>query len=273
MFTRLSSLWIRSSWPIWRSRSATVSYRPYSPAYVVGGRHVLQFGMLRHVGHVLVLGVVLEVGVEPVAQLGPHQEQQPRHVVVEERHEPRCQPVQQERLLHAVPLDEVLQDQQVPLLVVLLLARLDDPLVHALGERRAAAVPRQREVAHALPRLVRDAGDELQHRELHERALAAVDQVHLLEQHPGEQPVLQPRAFEGLDLGGAQLQRGELRRAGVDGGVGAGEGLRRVRHGEDAACTVRTRASAAERHLPYSAPITGRRLRYRPGSKGDPETV
>jgi hypothetical protein len=32
MLSRLSSLWMRSSWPICRSRSAMESYRPYSAA-------------------------------------------------------------------------------------------------------------------------------------------------------------------------------------------------------------------------------------------------
>src|SRR6266536_5989595 len=45
----------------------------------------LQLGVLAEVGHVLVLGVVLEVGVEPVAPFRPEHQQQPGHVIVEER--------------------------------------------------------------------------------------------------------------------------------------------------------------------------------------------
>jgi hypothetical protein len=88
----------------------------------------IQLGMLGHVGHVLVLGMVLEVGIEPVAGLGPDQQQQPGHVVVQESDQPRRQPVPDERLPEAGALREVLQDQQVPLLVVLFRAGRHDAL-------------------------------------------------------------------------------------------------------------------------------------------------
>src|SRR2546429_9456928 len=58
----------------------------------------LQLGVLSDIGHVLVLGVVLEVGVEPVAPFRTDHEEQPGHVVEEERDQPRRQPGQQERL-------------------------------------------------------------------------------------------------------------------------------------------------------------------------------
>jgi hypothetical protein len=46
--------------------------------------------------------------------------------------------VQQQRLAQAAPLHQVLEDQQVPLLVVLLGAGLHDPLDHLPGQRRPA---------------------------------------------------------------------------------------------------------------------------------------
>jgi len=54
-------------------------------------------------------------------------------VVVEERDQPWREPVPQQRLLQAAALHKVLQDQQVPLLVVLFGAGLHDALEHAPG--------------------------------------------------------------------------------------------------------------------------------------------
>ncbi|HEX9526852.1 MAG TPA: hypothetical protein VF951_05090 [Streptosporangiaceae bacterium] len=70
---------------------------------------------------------------EPVAPFWPEHQQQPGHVVVEERDQPWREPVPQHRLLQAAALHKVLQDQQVPLLVVLFGAGLHDALEHAPG--------------------------------------------------------------------------------------------------------------------------------------------
>ena len=180
----------------------------------------LQLGVLGHVGHVLVLGVVLEVGVEPVAPVRADHEEQPGHVVEEERDQPRRQPVQQERLPQAAALHEILQDQQVPLLVVLVGAGLDDALEHPPGQRGPAAVPGQRQVAHPLPGLVGHPGDELEHGELDDRPFPAVGQVHRREQGPGQQAVPEPGRVQGFRLRGPELMRRELGRARRDLGAG-----------------------------------------------------
>nr|WP_263656072.1 hypothetical protein [Nonomuraea aurantiaca] len=114
-----------------------------------------------------------------------------------------------------MPLDEVLHDQQVPLLVVLIGAGLHDALEDPPGQARAPRVAVHGPVAHALPRLVRHAGDDLQHGELGERALLAVHEVDGLEHHLGQQAVLHARGGERVPLGPEQLVAVELRRAGV----------------------------------------------------------
>jgi hypothetical protein len=141
-------------------------------------------------------------------------------VVEEERDQPRRQPVQQERLPQAAALHEILQDQQVPLLVVLVGAGLDDALEHPPGQRGPAAVPGQRQVAHPLPGLVGHPGDELEHGELDDRPFPAVGQVHRREQSPGQQAVPEPGRVQGFRLRGPELMGRELGRPRRDLGAG-----------------------------------------------------
>ena len=156
--------------------------------------------------HVLVLGVVLEVGVELVTPSGTRHVQKPDDLIVEEGDRLGHEPVPEEALADPALVDQLLQDQQVPLLVVLLQAALAHAIEHPareVGERRRV---RDRDVGDLLPRLVGHARDQLEHLELAERAPPAVDEVQAAEQRLRQPPVRAPRRCERQGLLGAQLR-------------------------------------------------------------------
>src|SRR5215510_5522978 len=84
----------------------------------------LQLGILADERHVLVLGVVLELGVEPVGPGGVDHVEQPDDLVVDEGDHLRQQPELHVSFANLTAGNQLLQNQQVPLLVVLLLPAL-----------------------------------------------------------------------------------------------------------------------------------------------------
>lgn len=87
--------------------------------------------MLQHEGHIFALGMVFEIGVEAVAPAGPDGIEDQCHTVVGKRQQPRNESVSHLRFGEALAVDPFLNDQQVPLLVVLLFAALFDPRKNA----------------------------------------------------------------------------------------------------------------------------------------------
>src|SRR5438552_2109291 len=124
------------------------------------------------------LGVVLEPGVEKVTPPGSEHVKQPADVVVDEGDQLRRQPVPDEALPDSLPIGELLEDQEVPLFVVLLEPTFLDPLKDAPREVRAGMHVSDRNVGHVLPRLIRNAGDDLEDLELRQVARAPVEEVH-----------------------------------------------------------------------------------------------
>src|SRR5256712_8480488 len=93
---------------------------------VVGAQHAvealpLQLRLLADELHVLVLGVVLELRVQAVGPGRTDHVEQPHDLIVDEGDELGEEPELHESLTDPLPRDQLLQDQQVPLLVVLLL--------------------------------------------------------------------------------------------------------------------------------------------------------
>jgi hypothetical protein len=144
----------------------------------------VELGMLEHEQRILMLGVVLKVGVKPIRPRRPHEVHEPGDHVVRERDHLRQQPEAEPAEMPAAVFERVLEDEQVPLLVVLLLAGSAHPVIDATCQTCLAGVARDLQVGGVFPRLVRDAGDELEHEELLERAAPPVEQVHRPEQDP-----------------------------------------------------------------------------------------
>jgi hypothetical protein len=163
-------------------------------------RSGLPFRVLGHEVHVLVLGVVFEVGVQAIRPVGPQDEQQPRDVVVDQGDRLWDPEVVDAVLVLAGIGDALLEDQQVPLLVVLLLPRLPDAVVDPPGQPSPPVHVRDRDVGDLLPGLIRNPGDQLEDLELRQRPLLAVERVEGGEQDARQHAVLPARRVERLGL-------------------------------------------------------------------------
>ena len=135
------------------------------------------------------LGMVLEVGVEAVAPRGADDVEHPRQLVVEQREHLRHEPGFHERGTRCFGC-ELLEDEEVPLLVVLLPPACPHTVEDTPGKARLAGSVGHRDVGDVLPCLVRHPGDELQDAELLKRPRLPVEQVHDREQRPGAERVV-----------------------------------------------------------------------------------
>lgn len=72
---------------------------------------VLEFRVFMNVHHVLMLGVVLELGIEHITHLGANDVEQPANVVVEERNHLRNNSVAYESLSIRSSSNQFLQDE------------------------------------------------------------------------------------------------------------------------------------------------------------------
>lgn len=161
--------------------------------------------MLFHQVSVLVLGVVLEVGVELIASGRADHVEKPGQLVIDE-----CQRLGNDGEFYpalAYPLlgDQLFEDQQVPLLIVLLGAALGDPLDDPAGEVGTVGGVGDSDVGDLFPGLVRDAGNQFEDLELRVRTEFAVDNVEELEEKPGAEPVAPPGRLERLTMGADEL--------------------------------------------------------------------
>ena len=130
------------------------------------------------------LGVILEVGVETVRPRRADRVRQPGQLVVAEGQNLRQHPAPQPRTRGASG-GQLLEDQQMPLLVVLLPAAHPNPVEHPPGKPWLAGRVGHRHICHVLPRLIGHPGDQLEHPKLLQGPLPAVDDIHHQEQCPG----------------------------------------------------------------------------------------
>ena len=126
--------------------------------------------------------MVFEVRVEPVGPGRADDEQQPGDVVVDESDGLRDPEVVEPILVLPGTGDALLENEQMPMLVVLLFPGLLDPVVDPPGQPDLVVHVGDRDVGDLLPGLVRHPGDELEHLELRERPLLAVERVEGREQ-------------------------------------------------------------------------------------------
>jgi hypothetical protein len=157
--------------------------------------------MLGDQRHVLVLGMIFEVGVELIGPGRVEHVHKPGHLVVDERDGLRGPVIKQAGLFFARAGHEFLQDQQVPLLVVLLGPGLRYPVVDAAGQPGARRDMGDGNVGDLLPALVGNPRDQLEDLELGQSPLAPVDAVEQPEKHLGGQPVRSSRGIKRLLLG------------------------------------------------------------------------
>ena len=128
------------------------------------------------------LGMIFEVGVQLVGQGRAKHVKQPGQLVVDEG-EPLGDPViLPARLFTPRAGEKFLQDEQVPLFVVLLSPRLRHPVVNAPGQPSARRDVGDRDVGNLLPALIRNPGHEFKHLELRQRPLAPIKHIKQLEQ-------------------------------------------------------------------------------------------
>ena len=106
---------------------------------------------------------------------------------------------------------EFLQDQQMPLLVVLLSSALSDPFEDAPGEIRVGMSMGNRDIGDVLPGLVRHPGNDLQHSEFGKSFRVSVQEVHGNEKQAGEQTVATRGAARVLAC--SCLSRSEVHRS------------------------------------------------------------
>src|SRR5215813_1882029 len=99
----------------------------------------------------------------------------------------------------------------MPFFVVLLLAGLDDALMHTPGQSGLPVEPVYRQVSDPFPGLVGNAGHKLQDLELAEAACSPVDGVHAPDQKPDSHAVAVARRGKRLRLGTAQPVTAGLR--------------------------------------------------------------
>lgn len=125
-------------------------------------------------------------------------------MIVEEREELRDGAREQPGATHASLLQQLLDDEKVPLLVVPRGARLEHVLRDAARKGQAPVHVGHRDVGHALPRLVGYAGDQLEGGELREREPTSIDEVHDREEHARQEPDGAGLAVEGFERRGAQ---------------------------------------------------------------------
>ena len=95
-------------------------------------------------------------------------------MIVDEGDELRDEAIPNEALADPLPSDQLFQEEEMPLLVILLDSALLHTIKDAAGEIRERMGMSDPDIRHVLPGLVRDAGDHLQHLELAERPLPAV---------------------------------------------------------------------------------------------------
>src|SRR5215218_1050271 len=175
---------------------------------------VVELGMLGDVVHVLVLGVILEGGVEAIAGSRIDDEQQPAHRVVQPGQYPGQHPVPEPERAQVLPLNDLVEDEQMPLLVVLLGAAFDhgpvDPLRHPRAPRPLGDGP----VRGPLPDLIGNAGEELEDAELQQAAAASVNNIDESEQQPRHEPVAGAWFVERPALSRPQVLATQSRRRG-----------------------------------------------------------
>src|SRR6266851_4823183 len=110
--------------------------------------------------------------------------------------------------------DEFLEDEQVPLLVVLLNPAFCDPFVDTPGEAGVSMDVGDGDVGDLFPALIGHPGDELEHLEFRQGAPAPVEQVHGREEQPGRDAGPAARRGQRLLLCREQLGAGQLGRLG-----------------------------------------------------------
>jgi hypothetical protein len=114
------------------------------------------------------------MGAHHIAGRRPDHVQEPGDVIVDEGDELRDEAIPNEALADRLPSDQLFQEEEMPLLVILLESA-------AAGEIRERMGLSDRDKRQVLPGLVRDAGDHLQHLELAERPLPTVEEIHCRE--------------------------------------------------------------------------------------------
>ena len=157
--------------------------------------------MLGDQSHVLVLGMIFEVGVEPIGPGRVKHVQKPRHLVADERDGLRDPVVEPAGLSLGRAGHELLQDQQVPLLVVLLDPSLRHPVVDAARQPGVRRDMGDGDVGDLLPALVGHPRDQFEDLELGQRPPTPVEHVEQCEQDPGGQSVRPPWAVQRFPLG------------------------------------------------------------------------
>jgi hypothetical protein len=134
--------------------------------------------MVGHELHVLMLGMVFEIGVEPIAPRRADHVKEPGQLVVAERDGLRDPKVLQPGFALSGSGDKLFEDEQVPLLVVLLNPGFYDPFVDTSGEVGVSMDVGDGNVGDLFPALIGHPGDEFEHLEFRQGALASVEQAH-----------------------------------------------------------------------------------------------
>ena len=110
-------------------------------------------------------------------------------MVIEKRHRLRQDAVEEEILPQGVPRRHLLQDEKMPLLVVLLVPRLLHKLEDPSCKTGTAVGVRHGDIRDMLPCLIRDAGDDLQHFEFRKSLPPPVEKVHTDKQDPCQEAI------------------------------------------------------------------------------------
>src|SRR3989338_1675902 len=125
----------------------------------------LERGVFSDKLHVLMLGVVLKIGVQHVAPCGLHRVKKPAHMIIKKCKDLRDNTMEKQVLTDLFRSHELLQDQKMPLLVVLLAAAFFYEVKYSPGKVGLAVGVGHRDISDMLPGLVRQARDHLQHLE------------------------------------------------------------------------------------------------------------
>src|SRR3954454_10865341 len=200
-------------------------------------------GPLRVLGNalgVLVLRVVFDVGVEPVGPGRPQHAHQPEHLVDGEGDQLREEPEAEPALPPSLRGLQLVQDQRVPLLVVLLRPVLLDGVVQLPGTCAALSQLPGEVVGSLFPGLVGDAVDDLQGPELRHAPARTEDDVLEPEQQPGRDAIPEPGRVEGFVLPLSALRGAQE----SHGAVPAGSEGCGLRHGRPPSGWIRGRATA-----------------------------
>src|SRR5688572_18387794 len=135
------------------------------------------------------LRMVFEVRIEFVAATRLDDIEKPADVIVEKGDNLGQQTVTNESLFDFIAFDHLLEDQQMPLLVVLLMTGFGHEVENAPRKIRLAVLVGHRDIRDMLPRLIRDSRDHFENLELGKRSGTAVEEIQGDKQRAGKNAI------------------------------------------------------------------------------------